>query len=52
MCSFGKDVKEMKKIVDFILEKIAGIARVAAEAAVGTASYGGMYEPKRPEGVE
>ena len=52
MCSFGKDVKEMKKIIDFILEKIAGLARVAAAVSVGTASCSGMYEPKRPKGVE
>lgn len=42
----------MKKFVDFILEKIAAIAKGAATVSVDTASCSGMYEPKRPEGLE
>lgn len=39
----------MKKFVDWFFKKVVRIAESAAVFSAGTASCGGMYEPKRPE---
>ena len=47
-----KEVKRMLNLFNLILNSLAVFAEKAAEFSAGTASHGGMYEPRMPEGLK
>lgn len=42
----------MKKMIYQLCTKLAACAFLAAVVSVGTASHGGMYEPKVPKAIK